>query len=119
MSWSVVRHDPALVEPICQASFLRYTRQPANARNRLLFSNPGHGETSRRRDMTIRMSYDEGKTWPVERLLWPGPAAYSCLAVLPDQEVACLFEGGRQHPYEQIVFARFNRRWLTGIEEEL
>ena len=119
MTWSAVRHDPALVEPICQASFLRYTQRPDADRNRLLFSNPGHAESGRRRDMTVRMSYDEGKTWPVERLLRPGPAAYSSLAVLPNEKIACLFEGGRQHPYERIVFARFSRRWLTAVEEGL
>ena len=116
MTWSDVRHDPALVEPICQASFLRYTMKPKADRNRLLFSNPGHGQAGLRRDLTIRMSYDEGRTWPVQRLLWPGPAAYSSLAVLPDGNIACLFEAGQDHPYERIVLARFHRRWLTGTQ---
>lgn len=118
ITWSEVRHDPVLVEPICQASFLRYTKQPDHDRNRLLFSNPGHGESGQRRDMTIRMSYDEGETWPIQRLLWPGPAAYSCLAVLPKGEIACLFEGGDQHPYERIIFARFTRQWLISVQGE-
>ncbi len=116
LTWSAVRHDPALVEPVCQASFLRYTRQSQDGRNRLLFSNPAHAETGQRRDMTVRMSYDEGQTWPVSRRLRPGPAAYSCLAVLPDGRVACLFEAGEEHPYERIVFARFSREWLTNTE---
>jgi len=116
MTWSSVRHDPTLVEPICQASFLRYTKQPEDDRNRLLFSNPAHGQRGQRRDMTIRMSYDEGKTWPVQRLLGPGPAAYSCLAVLPDGDIACLFETGQQHPYERIIFARVSRQWLTNAQ---
>ncbi len=113
MTWSAVRHDPALVEPICQASFLRYTIWPQDDRNRLLFSNPAHVETRQRRDMTVRMSYDEGRTWPVSRVLRPGPAAYSCLARPPDGQIGCLFEAGENHPYERIVFACFNRDWLT------
>jgi hypothetical protein len=36
------------------------------------------------------------------------------LAVLPDGAIACLFEGGLANPYERIVLARFERRWLTG-----
>jgi len=112
-TWSPVRHDPILVEPVCQASFLRYTRQPPDDRNRLLFANPAHGEPGRRRDLTIRMSYDEGQTWPVQRVLWAGPAAYSSLAVLPDGRPACLFEAGQQQPYERILFACCERDWLT------
>jgi hypothetical protein len=118
LTWSEVRHDPALVEPICQASFLRYTQQPDDHCNRLLFSNPAHDERGRRRDMTVRLSYDEGGTWPVRRLLWPGPAAYSCLVVLSDGDVGCLFEAGEDHPYERILFTRFNRDWLVNTREE-
>jgi len=114
MTWSQVRHDPALVEPICQASLVRYDGPREEDQDCLLFSNPAHGESGVRRDMTVRLSRDGGRTWPVERLVWPGPAAYSCLAVLPDGAIACLFEGGLANPYERIVLARFERRWLTG-----
>jgi sialidase-1 len=118
VTWSSVRHDPVLVEPICQASFLRYTRRPPDDRNRLLFSNPAHAEAGRRRDLTVRLSYDEGGTWPVRRVLWPGPAAYSSLAVLPDGRIACLFEAGNQQPYEWITFACFGRDWLTNVDAD-
>ena len=116
MTWSAVRHDPALVEPVCQASLLRYTMQPPDGRNRLLFSNPAHAEPGQRRDMTVRMSEDEGKTRPVSRVLWPGAAAYSCLAVLPGGDIARLFEAGEEHPYQRIILARFSRDWLTGAD---
>lgn len=118
MTWSEVRHDPALVEPICQASLVRYDSWPEGGQDCLLFSNPAHGQTGVRRDMTVRMSRDGGRTWPVERLLWPGPAAYSCLATLPDGQIACFFEAGSANPYERIVFARFDRNWLTGEQTE-
>lgn len=116
MTWSTARHDPALIEPICQASFLRYTTRPRDDRNRLLFSNPAHAEPGQRRDMTVRMSEDEGKTWPISRVLWSGLAAYSCLAVLPGGDIACLFEAGEKHPYERIALARFSRDWLTTMD---
>ncbi len=114
MTWSEVRHDPVLVEPICQASLVRYDTHGQSGRDDLLFSNPAHGQSGMRRDMTVRLSRDGGATWPVERLLWHGPAAYSCLAALPEGDIACFFEAGQAHPYERIVFARFDRRWLTG-----
>jgi sialidase-1 len=118
LTWSAVGHDPALVEPICQASFLRYTKQPPDDRSRVLFSNPAHAEPGRRRDMTVRMSEDEGKTWPIGRVLWPGPAAYSCLAILPDGGIACLFEGGKENAYERIILGTFSQDWLTDATAE-
>ncbi len=47
-----------------------------------------------RRNLTIRLSYDEGKTWPVKKVLEPGPAGYSDLAVGPDGSIFCFFERG-------------------------
>jgi sialidase-1 len=46
-------------------------------------------------------------------VLHDGPAAYSCLTVLPDRTVGCLYERGDKSPYETITFARFPLEWLT------
>lgn len=118
MTFSKVTHDPVLVEPICQASFLRYTLRSKNDRNRLLFSNPAHAKTGDRRDMTIRLSYDQGKSWPVSKLLHPGPSAYSCLTILNNGNISCLYEAGQKSPYEKIVFSSFNLDWLTDGSEK-
>jgi sialidase-1 len=42
--------------------------------------------------MMLRMSYDDGKTWPTARVIYPGTSAYSDVAALPDGRVAVLFE---------------------------
>lgn len=110
-TWSSVKFDAMLIEPICQASFIRYTDVHRHDRNRLLFSNPASSE--RRIMMTVRLSYDEGKTWTVSKVIYPGASAYSCLAVLPDMSIGCLYERGEKHPYEKITFARFTLEWLT------
>ena len=60
--------------------------------------------------MTIRVSYDECRTWPLSKVLYEGPAAYSDLAVLPDRTVLCLYEANQ---YAKIVLARFNIEWLS------
>ncbi len=106
-----VRFDRTLVEPVCQASFLRYTDAKRHDKNRVLFSNPA--TQKKRVKMTVRLSYDEGKSWPVAKLLHAGPSAYSCLTVLPDLSIGCLYERGPKHAYESICFARFSLRWLT------
>jgi len=117
MSWSKVRHDPTLIEPICQASFLRYTLPGSESRSRLLFSNPA--SKTARHQMTVRLSYDEGQTWPIAKPLHTGPAAYSCLTVLSDGLIGCLYEAGQKSPYEKIVFARFTIDWLTNNKDQL
>lgn len=110
LTWADPVLDDALIEPVCQASFLRYTLAEKHDRNRLLFSNPA---STARVQMTVRLSYDEGKTWPHSNILWLGPSAYSCLTVLPDLTIGCLYERGDRHPYEKITFARFTLDWLS------
>ena len=111
LTWGPVRLNPALIEPVCQASMVRYTLAREAGKNRLLFSNPA--DTAHRDRMTVRLSYDEGNTWPVSRLVYAGPAAYSSLAVLRDGTIGLLYERGTANAYEEIEFAHFNLRWLT------
>ncbi len=111
LTWSEVSYDETLVEPVCQAGIRRLSFAADGGKNRILFSNPG--ETSTRKEMTIRLSLDEAKTWPVGKVLWPGPAAYSSLAVMPDGTILCLYERGLKGPYEKITLARFGLEWLA------
>jgi len=111
LTWSPIRLDPTLIEPVCQASMIRYTLASKKGKNRLLFSNPA--DTARRDRMTVRLSYDEGKTWPVARLIYAGPSAYSSLAVLRDGTIGLLYERGTANAYQEIEFAHFNLEWLS------
>lgn len=117
ITWSEVTHDPALIEPICQASFIRYSWPSATGKSRLLFSNPA--STDKRVKMTVRLSFDEAKTWPLAKEIHSGPSAYSCLAALPNGDIACLYEAGENHPYEKIVLARFGVAWLGEAKKDL
>jgi sialidase-1 len=110
-TWSKFIYDEALPDPVCQASILRYSLADNGGRNRILFSNPATGG---RNGMTVRLSYDEGRTWPISKLVYSGPSAYSCLGVLPDLSVGLLYEKGE---YDAISFARFNLAWLTGMKD--
>jgi sialidase-1 len=102
--------DRALIEPPAQASLVRLTTAPARDRNRLLFANPA---SAKRERMTVRVSDDDGATWPASRVIHEGPAAYSSLVVMRDGEIGLLFERGAQSPYERITFARLTLEWLT------
>ncbi len=118
LSWSPLWHDDALIEPVCQASFLRYTlaSSPEHTRNRVLFLNPA---ATNRTNMTLRLSYDEAETWPVARVLHAGAAAYSSVAVLPNGQIGVLYECGDRSPYEVIRYGRVDLRWLTDNSDAL
>lgn len=116
LTWSKVESDPTLIEPACEASLIRYTTSPPSNKNRLLFSNPASSDRIR---MTVRLSYDEGKTWPVAKLLNADGSAYSCLTVLSDMQIGCLYERGRHRPAERVPFARFSLQWLTDMADSL
>jgi sialidase-1 len=109
-------YDETLVEPICQASMVRFTDEKTGDRNRVLFSNPA---STNREKMTVRLSYDECRSWNAGRLLHAGPSAYSELCVVPDMTVGCLYERGQKTPYERITFAQFDLEWLTDGKERL
>lgn len=124
ITWTSPEDVPQLVEPVCQASILRYSwpesdvvsgrkwkrnrqvRTGAGGESVLLFLNPA--STSKRHNMTIRASYDEGKTWPVIKTLFKGPSAYSCLGKLPDGTILCMYEAGEKRPYETIIFQKLD-----------
>ena len=106
-TWSQPTFDNALIEPQCQASVVRYSWPEAGNRSRILFANPA---SCRRNRMTVRLSYDEGHTWPISRLIDGGSSAYSCLTVLPDGRVGLLYESSG---YKRITFAAFELNWLT------
>ena len=119
-TWGKRRVDMTLTEPEeyvgCEASLIRYTQKKFGyAKNRLLFSNPA--DLNHRFDMTVRMSYDEGETWPVAKRIKKGPGGYSSLTVFPDGTIGLVYESGRE--FGTISFARFNLEWLTDGQDEL
>jgi len=105
LSWAGQDFDSALIEPICQASLRAHSWNSEGKRALLLFSNPA--SKSKRENMKLRSSVDEGKTWTTQLILNPGPSAYSDLGFLDDSQGVCLFEGGLKHPYESILFVKF------------
>ena len=116
MTWSEVEELGDLPDPRCQASIVRFTDQDNHDRNRVLFSNVA---STTRDTLTVRVSYDECKTWALSKVLYPGPAAYSELAISTDMNICCLYERGAAGPRESIRLAQFNLEWLTDGADHL
>lgn len=108
--------DDTLIEPECQGSLVRFTSVGRHDRNRVLFANPA---STQREKMTVRVSYDECRTWAVSKLLNEGPSAYSDLAIAPDMTICCLYEQGEKHANEKLTFAQFTVEWLTDGADRL
>lgn len=101
--------DTNLKDPGCNASIIRYTSKSQGAdRNRLLFSNAR--DNGERKNMTVSISYDEGKTWKYSKTIYPGPAAYSSLTILENGDIGLFFE---KDDYRENVFVSFSLEWLT------
>ncbi len=115
--WCTPYFDKTLSESVCMANILRYSLASEGDKNRILFSNPDNPGNKERKNLTIRMSYDEGKTWPVKRALEPGRSGYSDLARLPDGTILCFYErdtfDGDHLNTAHLCVARFNLEWLT------
>jgi len=111
-TWSEAVDVPVLVEPVCQASILRWESAGAGRPGWLLFANPA--DAKKRRNLTVRASADNGATWPHTLVLREGGTGYSCLIALSDTAAGCLYELSEKRPYEQIVFVRFDAQEITG-----
>lgn len=97
-TWGLLWTDTKLIEPVCQGSLLSHDLAGTHV---LFFSNPASTE---RVNMTLRMSDDDGKTWPKSYAVHSGPSAYSDIVMVSDSEVGILYEAGQSRPYESIVF---------------
>lgn len=86
--------DTTLADPGCNASLLRKG-------DTLLFSNPDHKKE--RKNLTIRMSIDNGKTWMAGTVIHAGNSAYSTMTLLATGEVGILYE---RNDYSELVFTR-------------
>lgn len=104
-SWQEVKLMKDLPDPVCQGSIINYTT--SEEKWILLFSNPN--SQTKREKLTIRVSTDDGKTWPFSKEVYSGAAAYSDLVVQQDQQIGILYE---KDNYTKIVYVRFGFDWL-------
>ena len=96
----------------CNAGLVRVPPVATGGKDVLVFSmpdNPG----STRVQMTVWASFDGAQTWPLKRLIYEGPSAYSSLTADGRGNIFLLFERGEKKLYEKLTLARFHLSWLT------
>jgi sialidase-1 len=87
--WTPPRLHPDLPEPVCFGSLLADPKS-----RRLFFINPDNFENRQRRNLTVRVSRDNGQTWPQKHVVDPGWSGYSDIALTRDGELLCFYERG-------------------------
>ena len=128
--WSEPQYATSLLEAQCHGSTIRHRLPGEDGPGRIIYCGVGvlepfHHKPEcghyRRELLTLRVSDDEGLTWPVARRLTNDPdvyAGYSDMAVLPDGTILCIYEYGgvndiTAHCNATVVVARFDLEWLT------
>ena len=118
--WGPVEFDEELFEPICMASLLRVGRA-------LVFANPHSLEPRdpsnpdgswKRQNLTVRLSEDDGQTWPFSRVIEPGVSGYSDLAASQEGTVFIVYEDDtptdRGTHVKYLTVASFDLDWIRG-----
>lgn len=123
--WSRPHFDNALLEPICMASMVQLSEHPLQ--NPIIFANPHNlsradqkevpGKSRDRKNLAVKLTYNEGVSWPLHRVLESGPSGYSDLAVTPDGRILCFYERGSTNATgnnyaQRLTVARFDLEWL-------
>ncbi|WP_295121181.1 exo-alpha-sialidase [uncultured Chitinophaga sp.] len=120
--------DETLLDPKCEASILRYnTDNP----HRIVFLNSA--STTTRGKMRVRISYDDGQTWPVSRRIYDwlteaeaqsqGKGGYTSMIKTADYHVGALIEvnedtGNNETSHRSIEFHKFNLPWMLNGSTE-
>lgn len=121
--WSTPKFDDALLEPICMGGIVRYNH---GGKSLILFSNPHNleggrestpepGKSRARKNVSVKISRDEGQTWPVNKTIESGPSMYSDIAVTQSGTILCFYGRGTKPGFAGagLTLARFNLEWLT------
>ncbi len=132
--WSEPKFHDQLLEPICMANIIRWTKASdmnAGGKNRIVFSNPHNlervnakpGQGRDRKNLSLKLSYDEGETWPINKTLEAGASGYSDLAIAADGTLLCFYERSKVDEATKkrtayLTIARVTLDWLTDGKDQ-
>jgi sialidase-1 len=108
-SWDTSYFDQQLPDPVCEGSILNIGKK--NKKQVIAFSNAA--DTKNRNNLTLRISFDEGKTWTKNWVIdnttdpkaMSNNSAYSDLVLMNKQQIGILYE---KDNYSKIIFTAVN-----------
>jgi sialidase-1 len=102
-------NPPTMADPACQGNIYRLTTTNDSNASRLIHANAANA--SSRVNMTLRISYDEGQTWPVSNQVYAAGSAYSSVTKLANGDIGLIFE---KDPYGNLDYARRSVAEISG-----
>lgn len=105
--WEDFSHDENLPQPICQTSVIKL-----NGMEKPYVVLLNAADKKERKCGTVRLSEDDGETFPYSRILKADSFVYSSLAQLPDGNIGALFEPDTE--CKNILFTKFSIDWIRG-----
>ena len=105
-NWTGLKDDDELLEPQCMGSIINFDDERLD-KPALIFSIPN--TKAGRFYGTLKVSLDDGQSWSVNKCIYRGSYAYSCLSKVGDTGVGVLFE---RDDYSYISFLKTDIDWL-------
>ena len=99
-TWATYKNKD-LQDPGCNASLVKYDEL-------LLFTNVF--DSKYRKNLSLSISKDQGRTWAKNQTIYKGESAYSSMTKLKNGDIGVFFE---KDNYTKNVFVRIPKSWLT------
>ncbi|MDH8702126.1 sialidase-1 [Dysgonomonadaceae bacterium PH5-43] len=116
ITWGEVSSWEDLIEPNCNGDIIRYSSKlNGGKKNILLHTIPNHNRN--RENVSIFLSYDEGKTWTVKKTLCKRGSAYSSITVLPDGTIGAYIEEEQMPGGYSLVYVNFSLKWINSTKK--
>lgn len=105
--------DPTLVDPGDNGSVVRVApNAPASDPASHLLLSANNDDPSIRRNETVRLSCDDGKTWAASKVIDPESSAYSTLAMVTPDKVGLFYE---RDGYQHIAYTSFSLKSMKAL----
>lgn len=105
-TWSNMKLNFELPGVACMGSVIRY-QFGEGVQN--IIANVNAADFKFRTKGVVRLSFDDGNTWPVAKKIPAGHYAYSCLTKMKNGKIGLLYE--TEH-YREIAFTSFDIEWI-------
>ena len=114
-TYGAVTQDLELPDPTNNASIVALHPEAAEGTadaRKLLFTNSNNGVNGNRVNGAVRISCDDGQTWPGLRGIDTGSFAYSSATLLDDGRIGVLWE---RNYTSDMPFSSFDEAWLSYV----
>ena len=104
----ISKKEESIIDPGCNGSLIRYSQ---GEKNLLLLTNINNKKE--RKEIVLRYSTDEGKSWSNPKIIYNGEAAYSSMTVMENGSLGLFFE---MDNYTKNVFTSISIKDVLSYE---